>query len=281
MTQLALFGAAGKIGARIAARLKDNPDFTLLCVEAGEVGIARLQSAGLTATPSDEAAAQADVAIVAVPDLLIGKIAADIVPKLKPNALVITLDPAAPHSNKLPPRADISYFITHPCHPPIYGDETDPAARDDHFGGVAKQHIVCALLQGSEPHYALGEQIARHMFAPVMTAHRITVEQMAMLEPALVETLAIPCIMVIREALDEVVRRGVPFEAARDFLLGHINIDIAILFGYLNAQFSDGAKKAAQRGMEQIFQPDWKKIFEPEAIMREVRIITEGEEHKP
>ena len=56
----------------------------------------------------------------------------------------------------------------------------------------------------------------------------------------------------------------------------HINIDIAILFGFLNAQFSDGAKLAVKRGMEQIIQPDWKKVFEPENIMKEVRAITEG-----
>jgi hypothetical protein len=279
MTKLALFGAAGKIGARIVAALKDSPDFALLCVEAGEAGIAKLRNAGLTVTLPDVAAAEADVVVLAVPDLLIGKIANEIIPKVKSNTLVIALDPAAPHSGKLPPRPDISYFITHPCHPPVYNDETDPAARTDYFGGVAKQNIVCALMQGPESHYALGEHIARKIFAPVMKAHRITVEQMAMLEPALVETLVIPCMMVIREALDEVVKQGVPFEAARDFLFGHINIDIAILFGYLNAQFSDGAKKAAQRGMAQIFQPDWKQIFDSEAIMREVRIITEGEGH--
>ena len=76
--------------------------------------------------------------------------------------------------------------------------------------------------------------------------------------------------------MDEAVKRGVPAEAAKDFLLGHINIDIAILFGFLNAQFSDGAKLAVKRGMEQIIQPDWKKVFEPENIMKEVRAITEG-----
>ena len=92
----------------------------------------------------------------------------------------------------------------------------------------------------------------------------------------MVETVTIACMQIIREAMDEAVSRGVPYDAARDFLLGHINIDIAILFGFLNAQFSDGAKLAAKRGTEQIIQPDWKKVFEPENIMREVRSITEG-----
>jgi hypothetical protein len=276
MTTVALFGAAGKIGARIAALLKEDADFTTLFVEAGDTGVARLREAGLTPTAPEEAAKQADVVILAVPDLLIGKIAAEIVPQLKPGAMVIGLDPAAPHSNKLPPRDDISYFITHPCHPPVYNDETDPAARTDYFGGVARQNIVCALMQGPEEHYALGEKIARRMFAPVIRAHRITVEQMAILEPALVETVTITCMTVIREAMDEAVARGVPYDAALDFLLGHINIDIAILFGFLNAQFSDGAKLAVKRGMEYIIKPDWKQVFEPENIMKEVRAITEG-----
>lgn len=276
MTTIALLGAAGKIGSRIAKLLKDDPAYTALFVEANPVSEQRLRDAGLTPTPRDEAVQHADVVILAVPDLFIGQIAGEVVPQLKSSTLVIGLDPAAPHSGKLPERADISYFITHPCHPPVYNDETDEKARTDYFGGIAKQNIVCALTQGPEAHYALGESIARKMFAPVMKAHRITVEQMAILEPALVETITIPLIMVIREAMDEAIKRGVPPEAARDFLLGHINIDIAILFGFLNAQFSDGAKLAAQRGMEQIIKPDWKQIFEPDNIMREVRIITEG-----
>ena len=276
MTTIALFGAAGKIGARIARLLNADPNYHTLFVEAGEAGEARLRANGLTPTPPAKAVKAADVVILAVPDLFIGKIAGEIVPDLKSGALVIGLDPAAPHSGKLPPRADISYFITHPCHPPVYNDETSSEARMDYFGGIAKQNIVCSLMQGPEDHYALGEEIARKMFAPVMNAHRITVEQMAILEPAMVETVTIACMQIIREAMDEAVSRGVPYEAARDFLLGHINIDIAILFGFLNAQFSDGAKLAAKRGMEQIIQPDWKKVFEPENIMREVRSITEG-----
>jgi D-apionate oxidoisomerase len=276
MTTIALFGAAGKIGSRIARLLRDDSAYQTLFVEGSASGIARLQAAGLTATPLVEAVQQADVVILAVPDLLIGKIAGEIVPNLQSGALVIGLDPAAPHSGKLPPRSDIAYFITHPCHPPVYNDEITAEARTDYFGGVAKQNIVCALMQGTEADYTLGEQLARKMFAPVMNAHRVTVEQMAILEPALVETVTITCMQIIRDAMDEAVKRGVPYEAARDFLLGHINIDIAILFGFLNAQFSDGAKLAVERGMAQIIQPDWKKVFEPENIMQEVRAITEG-----
>jgi hypothetical protein len=212
MKVIALFGAGGKIGFRIAQLLKDDADYHTLYIEPGDGGRARLEGIGVKTTPSDAASRQADVIILAVPDVLIGAIAREIVPNLKSGAMVIGLDPAAPHSGKLPARDDISYFITHPCHPPIYNDETEPQARTDYFGGVARQNIVCALMQGPEAHYAQGEVLARKIFAPVMKAHRITVEQMALLEPALVETVTIPCMMIIREALDETVRRGVPPE---------------------------------------------------------------------
>jgi hypothetical protein len=75
--------------------------------------------------------------------------------------MVVSSMPPLPHAGHLPERADITYFVTHPCHPPIFNDETDPAAKADHFGGIAaKQHIVNALMQGPEAHYALGEEVA-------------------------------------------------------------------------------------------------------------------------
>jgi nucleoside-diphosphate-sugar epimerase len=40
MTTIALFGAAGKIGARVADSLEDDPDYHVLYVEAGEAGLA-------------------------------------------------------------------------------------------------------------------------------------------------------------------------------------------------------------------------------------------------
>ena len=84
---------------------------------------------------------------------------------------------------------DLTYFVTHPCHPPIFNDETT-RRKKDHFGGVAaKQHIVSALMQGPESAFALGEAIAKTIWAPVMRSYRVTVEQMALLEPGLSETV--------------------------------------------------------------------------------------------
>jgi len=276
MTAVALFGAAGKIGTRIANALRDDADYRMLYVEAGEVGLARLRERGLTPVSQEQAVREADVVILAVPDVLIRTVAGGIVPSLKSGALLICLDPAAPHGGELPMREDIAYFVVHPCHPPIVNDEVDPEARRDFWGGVAKQNIVCALMQGTEEDYATGVKIAREMFAPVMQAHRVTVEQMALLEPALAETVVLTCQVVIGEAIDEAVRHGVPAEVARDFVLGHMNVNLGILFGYIDAQLSDGAKLAVERAKMRIFQPDWKTVFEPENVMNEVRAITQA-----
>jgi nucleoside-diphosphate-sugar epimerase len=52
-----LFGAAGKIGSRIAQKLRNDPDHRVLYVEAG---IARLQERGLMPSSQEEAVGEAD-----------------------------------------------------------------------------------------------------------------------------------------------------------------------------------------------------------------------------
>ena len=131
-------------------------------------------------------------------------------------------------------------------------------------------------MQGPEEDYGRAEALVRKMFNPVMNVYRVTVDQMAMLEPALSETVVLTCMFVMKEAIDEAVRRGIPEQVARDFVLGHINVNLGILFKYINADFSDGAKLAVQRAKESIFQPDWAKVFEPDNIMTSVKAITQA-----
>lgn len=277
MTTIALFGAAGKMGTRITRRLKEAAQYKTLYVEVGEAAHAVLRERGLALTPPEVAAAQADVLILAIPDKLIGKASVSIVPLMKSGAMLILLDPAAAYGGELPARKDVTYFVCHPCHPPVVNDETDPEARMDFFGAIkAKQHAVCALMQGPENDYQRGEEVIRVIFAPVMKTHRVTVEQMAILEPALSETVVLTCMVIMREAIEEAVKRGVPPEAARDFVLGHIHVDIGILFGFIDAQLSDGARMAVVRARETIFQPNWKDVFKPENVLREVKAITQG-----
>lgn len=274
---IALFGAAGKIGTRISKRMQDNPSYRILPVESGDVGQARLRERGAEPVAQAVAEREADVVILAVPDVVLGKVAHGVVPNVRPGTLVICLDPAAPFGGELPARDDVSYFVTHPCHPPIVNDETDMEAKFDFYGGIkAKQNIVCALMQGPEADYARGVAIAREIFAPVMEAYRVTVEQMAILEPALSETFVLTCMYMIREAIDEAVKKGVPADAARAFILGHMNINTAILFGYLDINFSDGALLAVERAKPLLFNPNWREIFEHDNVMEQVKAITEG-----
>jgi ATP synthase subunit 6 len=139
---------------------------------------------------------------------------------MKGGALLMGLDPAAAYAEVMPIRDDISYFVTHPCHPPLFNDDTDPRKMQDWFGGVyASQHIVCALHRGPEEDYVRGERIAIDMFGndygPVIKSHRISVEQMAMLEPALVETFSATLVQSIKDLRDEVVRKSIPHGADR------------------------------------------------------------------
>jgi hypothetical protein len=275
MTRIALFGAGGKMGYRLASNLKGKP-FEVRHVEVSEAGRARLSSGlGIETVGANAALEGVDVVVLAVPDTLIGKVAAGIAPQLQAGTMVVALDAAAPFAGHLPDRPDLTYFVTHPCHPPIFNDETDPAARDDHFGGIkAKQHIVNALMQGPEEAYALGESIARVIWAPVMRSHRVSVEQMALLEPGLSETVCASLLDVMREAIDEVVARGVPREAARDFLLGHMNVLAAVTFGEVEGVFSDACNKAIQFGKPMLMQSDWKRVFEPAEIAASIQRIT-------
>ncbi len=278
MMTLALFGAGGKMGCRIIDHLKDNKSYRLLCVEVSDAGIKNLATRGLAPVPQQNALAEAETVLLALPDRVLGKVAHEVVPKVKPGALIIILDPAAAYAGELPKRPDISYFVTHPCHPSVFEFEEDPEARADFFGGTKARHpIVCALMQGPEEHYALGERLAREFFAPVTRAHRITVEQMAILEPAMAETVGITVIMALREALEEAVRRGVPRAAAEDFIYGHIKVPLGIAFGRVNFPFSDGAKLVAEYGRQRVLKPDWKKVFEPESVKEQVKAIVSGQ----
>jgi hypothetical protein len=275
MTVVALFGAGGKMGMRLGRNLTKSR-FTTRHVEVSPAGQERVRAAfGVACIDADSAIQGAEVVVLAVPDTHVGSVAKALLPKLAPGTIVVILDAAAPHAGHLPERADITYFVTHPCHPPIFNDETDPAAKADHFGGIAaKQHIVNALMQGPEEHYALGEEVARAIWAPVMRSHRVTVEQMAILEPGLSETVCATLLDAMREAMEEAIARGVPREAARDFLLGHMNILAAVTFEEVQGVFSDACNKAIVFGKDTILKPDWKRLFEPEEIAASVRRIT-------
>jgi D-apionate oxidoisomerase len=273
--KIALFGAGGKMGVRLSKNLLKTA-YRVAHVEPGAGGRQRLKDElGVACVGTDEALDNADVVILAIPDTLIGKVAAEIAPKLRAGTMVMTLDAAAPFAGHLPDRKDLTYFVAHPCHPLIFNDETTDEARRDYFGGgAAKQSITSALMQGPESAFDLGEAVAKAIYAPILRSYRLTVDQMALLEPGLSETVCATLLQVMRDAMDEVVRRGVPQECARDFLLGHMNILGAVIFNEIPGAFSDACNKAITFGKPRLMRDDWLKVFDRDEIAESIRRIT-------
>jgi ketol-acid reductoisomerase len=272
---VALIGAGGKMGCRLTDNFIKNSSYKVSYVEISEPCIEKLLQRGVTISTQDQAVPQADVVILAVPDVAIGKISSDIIPLMKAGAVVLTLDPAAPLDGVIHHRNDLGYVIAHPCHPSLFNWEPTEEAFRDFYGGIsAKQSIVVALMHGTDDHYKIGERVSQDMYAPIHRTHRITLEQMAILEPAMVETLAQTCMEVVKEGYDKIVELGVPQAAARDFVLGHLRIQVAVLFKEVNGTFSDAAYKISKRAKPILFKEGWQKIFEMSDIREQVRDIT-------
>ena len=272
---VALLGAGGKMGGRITSNLRGRQEYDIKYVEVSESAQKRLSENGITTVDLVSAVAEAAAVILAVPDNRISEVSREIVPMLNAGTIVVGLDPAAAYAGVMPSREDITYFVAHPCHPPLFSDAEPASAKTDWFGGnsTLRQSVVCALFQGPEEHYAIGENLAAAMFAPILRMHRITIEQMAILEPAVVESTMLTCITVLKQAMDRAVELGVPEEAAKDFCLGHIRTLLAIVFGFAGFPVSDGAKRAATVNHARIFQEDWQQVISIPALKESVRDI--------
>jgi D-apionate oxidoisomerase len=272
--KVSLVGAGGKMGCRLTDNFLKTHGYDVSYLEVSPQGIENLKKRGVSVSRQEQAIPHADVVILAVPDVAIGRISDELIPLMKSGALVMTLDPAAPLDGVIHHRADLGYVIAHPCHPSVFNWEPSENAFRDFYGGIsAKQSIVVALMHGTEAHYKLGEKVSQDMYAPIHHTHRITLEQMAILEPAMVETLAQTCMEVVKEGYDKIVSLGVPEAAARDFVLGHLRIQIAVLFKEVNGTFSDAAYKISKRAKPILFKEGWQKIFEMSDIKEQVRDI--------
>ena len=163
MTVVTILGAGGKMGNRITKPLLETKKYQLRFVEKSEAGQARIREAGLQVTDLDEALKGTDVVIFTTPDALVRQISDEVVPKLDPGTKILFLDPAAIAASRVKKREDISCFVCHPTHPPVFSllGETDPAARRDYWGGgLATQALVFAIAWGTEEEADLVETIA-------------------------------------------------------------------------------------------------------------------------
>ncbi|PCJ96321.1 MAG: semialdehyde dehydrogenase [Flavobacteriaceae bacterium] len=275
MNKIVLVGAGGKMGMRCTNNLI-NSDYDIDYLEISKDAIEQLRRTGVEISDPETALSDADIVILAVPDVAIKTVSKDVIPKMKPGSMVVCLDPAAPLAGHLTHREDLVYYITHPSHPSVFNWEYNKEAHFDYYGGIAaKQTVVSAIMHGTHEDFKKGDDLTRVIFQPVTKNHKITLEQMAILEPGFSETLSSTCIKKIRDAMDVVISKGVPEEAARDFILGHINIQLAVLFGELPIKFSDAAIKAMERAESILFKEGWEAIFEMDDIRAQIKAITE------
>lgn len=263
------------MGLRITDNLKET-DYDVRYVEAAERGRAALSERGVVCS-GEEALGEADVTILALPDTLLGELSRRFVPQVRAGSLVLLLDPAAPYAGEVALRDDVAFAVAHPCHPGVFNWEPTEDGFRDFYGGVsAKQPVLLALMQGSAEQHALAGEVAQAMYAPISELHQVSLEQMAILEPAMVETLAQTCIEAVRKGYDRVVELGVPQPAARDFVLGHLRIQIAVLFDEVDGTFSDAAYRISERAWPRIFRDDWDGMFETDDLRDQIATILKG-----
>ena len=258
---IAVIGAGGKMGMRVSNNLQRS-SHNVLYAENSPTGQQRTTEAGRTLTDSAEAVANADVVILAVPDIALGPVSSALVPQLQPGTIVLTLDPAAAYANLLYQRADVEYAVAHPCHPSVFLQRKTEAELNDTFGGIAApQDVVAALESGDTEKQAIAEVVIKLMYAPVLDVHWVTVKQLAYLEPTLVEVVACMVGSLLNEALQETIHTvGVPEPAARAMLMGHVQVALANGLRGDNP-FSDACLIAMDYGRDKIVKEDWKSIF--------------------
>jgi hypothetical protein len=262
---IALIGAGGKMGMRTGNNLAKT-SHTIRWVENSPAGQERLAELGRTVSTGADAVRDADVIVLAVPDLALGPVSDELVPLAKSGAIVLTLDPAAAYAGLLAKRDDVVYASAHPCHPSVFLQRTTPEEYADTFGGIAAPQDVIASVESDDPaDRAKVEETVRTIYAPVIDVHWVTLKQLAQLEPTLVETVACMIGQLLTDALAESVKTGVPEAAARAILLGHTQVALANTLRGDNP-FSDACLIAMDYGRESIVRDDWKKIFRDEEL---------------
>ncbi len=263
---ITVIGAGGKMGMRISANLQKS-DYHVFYCENSPQGQQQVIAQGREISVPESVVPLSDVVILAVPDVVLGKVSHGIVPQMKAGTTLLTLDPAAAYANLIAQRDEIEYAVAHPCHPSVFLQRYTKEEHADAFGGVAAlQHVAASYEQGSDEQKAALANVISVMYGPVEQVHWVTVKQLAYLEPTLVETVACMVGAFMKEALDETVKHsGVPVEAAQAMLYGHIQIALAVAFRATNP-FSDACMIAMEYGREKIVKPDWKQIFEEKEL---------------
>jgi D-apionate oxidoisomerase len=268
--QVCVMGAGGKMGTRTSNNLVQRPDlFQVTLVENSPQGIENIHKRGLSVTPESEAIPNAEIVVFAVPDTMIRKLSEIYVPMLKPGAGMIILDPAAAVAREIVLRDDCTFGVAHPCHPSYFLDQDTYEARQDRFGGIAgKQDVVVSKILGDDARFQQMVEVIRQMYSPVMNVYEMTSEQIAFLEPTLVEVLGASCLYAMAETVEKAVEKGIQREAAVSFMTGHIYNLTANFLGYIPGKppVSDACKVAIAIGNRLVLRDDWKRIWDDDVL---------------
>ena len=263
---VAVVGAAGKMGTRVSNNL-NLTDAPVHYVEASEAGRQRLAELGREVTGIEEAAAAADVVILAIPDTALGTVSAQVVPLMKADSVLLTLDPAAAYAGLLTEREDVHQACAHPAHPSVFLERTTKEEWADTFGGIAAPQEVVAAYEGDDE--AIRERTAaviRAIYAPVIDVHWVSVKQLAQLEPTLVETTGCMIGQFLKDAMDHAIDEvGIPEDAVKALFHGHIFISLTNALRGSNP-FSDACLRAMDYGRESIIKPDWTKVWDDDEL---------------
>jgi D-apionate oxidoisomerase len=255
-------GAGGKMGMRVSNNLEPSP-YRVFYAENHPPAMERVRAAGRELSDTNVAVAQSDVIVMAVPDILLGKVSEGIVAQAKPGAVLLTLDPAALYAGLIAHRDDMYFAVAHPCHPSVFLQRKSSEEWADTFGGIAApQDVVAALESGDQPVRDRTEEVIRTIYSPVLDVHWVTVKQLTVLEPTVTETITCMISGLLKDVLREAVSTaGIPEPAVKAMLFGHVQIALANSLLGSNA-FSDAAMIAMGYGREKVVKHDWAKIFD-------------------
>lgn len=262
---IAVVGAAGKMGTRVSNNL-NLTDATIYYCEASEKGQEAVKALGREVSDINEVAEKCDVVILAVPDIALGPVSKQVVPLMRPGAILLTLDPAAAYAGLITKRDDVALACAHPCHPSVFL-EREGDQWNDTFGGIsAPQEVVASIEDATDEQRNTAEEVIKAQYAPVIDVHWVTTKQLAQLEPTLVETTGCMIGQFLKDSMDVAINQaGIPEAAVKAIFYGHIYIALTNALRGSNP-FSDACLLAMDYGRESIIKDSWKKIWDDDDL---------------
>ena len=208
-----------------------------------------------------------------MPDIALGRITADIVPQMKPGAIVLTLDPAAAYAEPADRRDDVVCAVAHPCHPSIFL-QRNPRGVGRHVRRHRRPAGRVAAVESDDP--AKRGDSSRPSCGRLRPRHRRALGDGQAARPARADP-GRDRRLHDRGAAQRGAGGGHPHDGRSRsrgprILLGHTQVALANSLRGDNP-FSDACLIAMDYGRESIIKDDWKKIFDDELDKNLARML--------